>query len=155
MHTQRDNYSLGCAGLAAGTAGSVSIGNALHFAIAGRAYFKAATANIALVLLASTPAQATQNLAANQVSCFFFFIDAAGTVTYRQFKDLKTGAGGAGYASGAFEWPGEEPGQACIGAMKIATAAAQTFTPGTTVPGTANTATFYNVADDLGVPIPY
>jgi hypothetical protein len=157
MHTKRDNYALGAAGLSAGTAGSVSIGNILHYQIAGRAYAKAATANIALVLLAAYTGgavQAATNLAANQTTVLFFFIDAAGTVTYRQ-SAVRTGSTGPGYASGAFEWPPEEPNHACIGAVKIQTIAAQTFTPGTTVPGTANTATWYNVANDLGVPIPY
>ncbi len=155
MHTQRDNYSLGCAGLSAGTAGSVSIGNILHYQIAGRTYVKAATANIALSLLASVPAVATQNLGNNQVTCLFFYIDAAGTVTYKQNPTLRTGAAGAGYASGGFEWPLEEPNHAIIGAVKVSAGAAQTFTVGTTVFGTANTATFYNVGNDLGVPIPY
>ena len=153
MHTQRDNYSLGSAGLGAGTgAGTIKTQNILHYAIAGRTYAKAVTDNIAL---AAKGGAAIVALAANQVACLLLFIDAAGTITYRQSK-TKTNSTGAGYTPGAFELVPDEADAACFGALKIACNASGAFTPGTTaLNATGVTATFYNLGDDYGVPIPF
>jgi hypothetical protein len=152
MKTSRDNMSLGSAGLAEGTnANTFQLAALLHFVIAGRAYRKAITDNIAMAVF---PGTAFVALANHQVCTLFVMIDAAGTVTILQ-SAIKTASTGAGYVPGAFEWPGDYPDHACIGAIKVQTAAT-TFTPAATDLGAANvTDTYYDVAVDYGKPIPY
>lgn len=158
MLTKRDTMSLGCAGMAvAGTPAlsAFKVTNILHYLIAGLAYIKAATDNIAWAIFVATPALAFTSLAASQQSVFFFFIDAAGAITVMQGK-VVVGSTGASYVPGAFEWPGDDPTRACIGAVKVNCNASGAFVPGTTALNAANmTVTFYNAAFDYGVPIPY
>lgn len=160
MHTARDNYSLGSAGLVAGTTSTISVANAVAYCIAGRSYLKAAALNVVLAL--KTGGVALPVLAANQASVIFLFLDAAGALTYSAAAKsdgtarVGVSATGASYLPGAFEWPQEEAGFAIIGAVKITTNASGAFTIGTTALGAANTtATFYNVANDLGVSVPF
>lgn len=153
MHTKRDNYSGGCAGLATGTTTTISVANAFAFAIAGRAYQKAAALNFAPAL--RTGATAFVALAASQSTVFYVWIDIAGAVTLTQGK-VGTSATASGYQAGAFEWPQDDSAYACIGAIKVTTNASGVFTVGTTAFGAANTTvTYYNVMDDYGVAIPY
>ncbi len=153
MHTPRDNYSLGCAGLATGTTTTLSNANAFPYQIDGRSYQKAAALNVAPALKTGSPAFVA--LAANQSTCFFAHIDPAGTITLTQGK-VGSSSTAAGYQAGAFEWPQEDKGFACIGAIKVTTNATGAFTVGTTAFGAANTTvTYYNAGDDYGVAIPY
>jgi hypothetical protein len=156
MHTQRDNYSLGCAGLASGTgAGTVKTQNILHYALAGRTYVKAVTDNIALAVQTAVPVNVNTALAASQVAVFFLFLDSAGAMSFKQ-SAIKNNTTAAGYVPGAFEWPADDGLFTCIGAMKIAVNASGVFTAGTTaLNATGVTPTFYNVGDDYGVAIPY
>lgn len=153
MITNRDNYSLGSAGLAEGTnANTFQIAALLHFVIGGRAYRKAITDNIAMAAFTGTSLTA---LAAHQVCAFFAMIDAAGAVTLLQ-SAIKTASTGDGYTPGAFEWPRDITGYACIGAITVQTAAATTFTPASTDLGAAGiTDAYYDVALDYGEPIAY
>lgn len=166
MLTKRDNLSLGSAGLAAGTgAGTFKTQNALDYMIAGRAYQKAITDNIAFSLRVKVPAEVALSVPASKTQVYFLLIDPAGTITYTQARTSVADAGSvrglpgssaaANYQAGAVEWPLEEEGRALIGAIKVATNAAGAFIPGTTSLGAANqTVTYYNVAGDYGVPIP-
>lgn len=153
MNTIRDNYSLGAAGLAEGTnANTFKTSNILHYQIAGRAYVKAATDNIAFAAgtFSAFVAQAAQKLCA-----YFFHIDSAGAVTVQQSAQVPNNQV-AGYKAGAFEWPPEVEGLTCIGALVVDTRNAATFTAGATDLGAADvTDTFYNVALDYGRPISY
>lgn len=163
MHSMRDNYSLGCAGLVAGTGATISIANAMTYQLAGRSFLKAATANVALAVKASGLTAVLPVLAASQIGCIFLFLDAAGNLTYSSactpmgvaiVKVNVTAA--SGYVAGAFEHPPEEAGFVCVGAVKITTTAAGTFTIGTTALGAANTtAVFHNFATDMGVSVPF
>lgn len=156
MHTVRDNYALGCAGLAEGTnANTFKTSNNLHYQIDGRSYFKAATDNVAFALQAQTPAASIVPLVASQVACLFIMIDPAGALTYKQ-STAKPSTTASTYQPGAFEWPQEDKGFACIGAIKIATNASGAFTAASTDLGASNqTVTYYNTATDYGVSIPY
>jgi hypothetical protein len=166
MLTKRDNLSLGSAGLATGTgAGTFKTTTVLDYMIAGRAYQKAATDNIAMALRVKSPAEVAVNVPASKTQVYFFLIDAAGAITYTQARQsvndsgnvrgMPGSASAANYQASAVEWPLEEDGRACIGAVKVATNASGAFIPGTTSFGAANqTVTFYNVAGDYGVPIP-
>lgn len=166
MLTKRDNLSLGSAGLAAGTgAGTFKTQQILDYMIAGRAYQKAVTDNIAFVLRVKTPAEVVVNVPANKTQVYFLLIDAAGAITFTQARQSVADAGvlrgmpgsatAANYQASALEWPLEESGTACIGAIKVATNASGAFIPATTSLGAANqTVTYYNVAGDYGVPIP-
>lgn len=170
MLTKRDNMSLSAAGLAGGsvaTSGQFKTSNNLNYIIAGLAYFKAPTDNIAQVALPRSPAVALGNLGANQVTCIFVSIDVAGNLFFEQNQRapavlggstvyLPPSATGAGYNIGTFEWPSETKGYALIGAIKVATNATGAFVFGTTALNAANqVTTFYNVAADYGVPIPF
>jgi hypothetical protein len=150
MRTIRPAYSLGSAGLAEGTnANTFKTSNILHYAIGGRAYVKAATDNIAFAAHSSSALAA---LAALKTAMFFFFIDSAGTITVVQGTTYPA-TGQQDYVSRAIEWP-ELANNACIGAMKIQTNNAATFTAGSTDLGATDVVdTFYNVADDYGVPV--
>lgn len=153
MLTPRDNYSLGCAGLVAGTTSTISIGNAMAFGIAGRTFQKAAAANVVPAL--RTGATAAVALTLNQACVFWWWLDTAGALTYSQ-SDVRNSATHAQYVPGAFGMPGEEAGYTLIGAVKITTNASGAFTIGTTAMGAANTtATFYNFGLDYGVPITF
>lgn len=171
MITKRDNMSLGCAGLAVAgtpTSGAFKISNILHYIIAGLAYLKAATDNIAQVVLPiAAGGLPFVNLAASQISVVFVSIDASGAVFLHQGQATsQTQLGGAvyvvpsltgaGYQTGAFEWPAEAKDYALIGAIKIATNASGAFVFGTTSLAAANqTVTYYNAAVDYGVAIPF
>lgn len=154
MITGRDNSSLGCAGLATATTTTLfKTLNALAYGIDGRSYQKAATDNIPLALKAGASAMAV--MAASQVVVLFIHLDTAGTVTY-SVSTVRANSTAAGYTAGGVEWPQEDKGFACIGAIKITTNASGAFTLGTTAFGAANTTvTYYNVASDYGVAIPY
>ena len=163
MQSKRDNLCDTSAGLAAGgTAGTVGIGNAFSYQIAGRIYQKAAAASVTL-----TPKPGTTALAvpANSTQVLFLSVDPAGNVVYEQARGQVAASGykqgllasntAAGYAPGAYEWPQEDAGYALIGAVKIATNASGAFTPGVTSLGASNqVVTYYNVGQDLGVCIP-
>ena len=153
MKTSRDNMSLGAAGLAEGTAANTfQIANILHYVIAGRAYRKAVTDSIAFAA-GSFPAFVAQS--AQKLCAYFFHIDAAGAVTVQQSAQVPNNQA-VGYRAGAFEWPAEIDGLACIGALVIDTRNAATFTPASTDLGAADVIdTFYNVAVDYGRPINY
>ena len=167
MQTKRDNLSLGAAGLAAGTAaGTFKTLNTINYQIGGRVFSKAATDNMAFTIMPKTPAVVALSVPANKTQVFFISLDAAGNAVYEQARNSVADAGilrglgasstGAGYNGGAYEWPLETNGFAVIGAIKIATNAAGGFVPGTTSLAAANqTVTFYNVAEDYGVAIPY
>lgn len=151
MRTNRDAYSLGAAGLAEATttAGAVKNTNALNYVINGRAYQKAATTDVAMVADASS---AFVTLSAKKVSVFFAFLDTAGTLTFVQ-SGVYDNAQAAGHVSRAIDWP-DVPNKACIGAMKVETNNAATYTPNVTDLSAADVVdTFYNVADDYGVPV--
>ena len=157
MQTKRDNMSLGAAGLAEGTnAGTLKTSNILHYIVKGRAYIKAVTDNIAFALMTKVPALAILPLTASQVGVFFISVrQSDGALVYEQSAS-KPSATGAGYQAGAFEWPSEVEGHALIGAIKVATNASGAFTAATTDLGAANqTVTYYDVAVDYGIPIPY
>lgn len=148
MKTTHENHSLGCAGLAIGTnAGSFKTSNNVHFQIAGRSYFKAATDNL-------TFTAGHTNLGNNQTCAFFVWIDSAGTVTTTQSAIVPSTSAATGYQKGAWGIPIDAT-KALVGAIVVSCSAAQTFTVGTTVLGTGNTATYINLADDLGAPITY
>lgn len=148
MKTTHENHSMGCAGLAIGTnAGSFKTLNACVFQIAGRSYIKAATDNL-------TFTAGHTNLANSQTCAFFVWVDSAGAITTTQSAIVPSTSAATGYAKGAWGIPVDNT-KALLGAIVISCSAAQTFTVGTTVPGTANTATFINFADDLGAPIQY
>lgn len=152
MRSARAAYSLGSAGLAEGTnANTFQIANILHFVINGRAYRKAVTDNIAFAAeTALTSAFVAQ--AAKKVCVYFFFIDSGGTVTVSQGTQYAATTE-QDYVSRAIDWP-QVTDKACFGAMKIQTNNSATFTPASTDLGATDVVdTFYNVADDYGVPI--
>lgn len=144
MFTTRDSYSNGVAGLAAGTGGTFN-NTATTYCINGRAYAKAAVTNTNAFTAGHT------NLANNQQCVFFIGLNAAGAfVTYQ--SAIFPSATGSGYLPRAVDWPNPD-GVAIVGAIVISCNGSQTFTVGTTVPGTANTATFINVMLDYGTPV--
>ena len=163
MQSKRDNLCVGTAGLGiGGTPSQVAIGFDFPYQIAGRTFRKAATASVPLVPRAGT---APLSVPANSTQVLFFHVDPAGNVTYSQARQVVVSVGimaglqpslsAPGYTPGAIEWPQEDAGFAVIGAVKIATNATGAFVPGTTAFNAANqVATFYNVSQDLGVPIP-
>ena len=165
MNSKRDNLSLGCAALANGTtAASIKTQNIVHYQIGGRSFAKAVTDNIALTALVQVPAVPLVSLAASQQSCFFVLIDAAGNVVLRQWSgnqlnvstSVVAASNAAAYVPGFFEWPQEDTLYAIIGAFKVSTNASGAFVPGTTSQAAANqTVTYFNVAQDLGLPIPF
>jgi len=150
--TTRKSYSLGCAGLAEGTnANTFKTSNILHFNIGGRAYVKAATDNIAFAAeTALTAAFVAQ--AALKVCIYHFFIDSAGAITVVQGTQYPATTEQS-YQARAIDIPFVD-GKACIGALKIQTNNAATFTPASTDLGATDVVdTFYNFADDLGTPV--
>ena len=145
MLTKRDNYSLGAANLATGTATAKvrTTTNVSQFVINGRSYFKAATDD--LWTLSGTA------LAANEVCAFFLYLDASGTASVAQSEIKRASTAASGYVAGAFEWPDPE-NKAVIGAVLIKSGGSA-FTPGTTA--LTSVATYINAAGDYGVPIAY
>lgn len=143
--TTRDNFACSAANLAIGTTTTKArtTTNVAHYVIDGRAYFKAATDDLAT--LSGT------SLTTHQVCAFFIWLDAAGTCTVTQ-SDIATAATAtSGYVAGAIAWP-DLPLKACIGAVLIKSAGA-TFVPGTTA--LTSVATYINIAFDYGKPIAY
>ena len=153
MRTQtRKSYALGCAGLAEGTnANTFKTSNILHFNIAGRSYVKAATDNIAFAAETSITAAFVAQ-AAKKVCVYHAFIDSAGAITWTQGTQYDATTE-QGYMSRAIDTP-QVDGKACIGALKIQTNNAATFTPASVDLGATDVVdTFYNFADDYGTPI--
>lgn len=148
MKTTRDNYCLGHAGLAAGTLGTFN--NAAFVAnIQGRAISKGATTNTNT--FTTSGSGFVGNLGNNQQSVFFVTMTAAGVIATVQ-SAIFPSASASGYVPRAVDWP-VYADRVVIGAIVISCGAAQTFTVGTSVPGTGNTATFVHVADDYSVPV--
>jgi hypothetical protein len=152
MQTSRDNYCLSAAGVLEGTgANTFQIAALTHFVIGGRAFSKAITDNIAMAAFTGTTFVALGN---HQTCALFIMTNSAGTVTVLQ-SAVKTALTGTSYVPGAFEWPGDLDGFACLGAILVRTAAT-TFTPAATDLSAASvTATFHNVAIDYSKPIAY
>lgn len=150
--TTRDNFATTAAGLAEGTnANTFQIANITHFVIDGRAFRKAVTDNIAFAVATGTAHVA---LAAHQVCVFWILINAAGTVTAFQ-SEIKTASTGVGYEPGAFAIP-DRDSVAVIGGILVQTAAATTFTAGSTDLGAAGvTDTYVDLVMDYGRPITY
>ena len=148
MLSHRDNYSLGFAALAAGTLGTYNTG-AINYSRDARGFTKAATTNAST--FTTSGAGFVGNLGNNQQSVFFVCLNDAGTFSTIQ-SAIEIALSGVGYVSKSVEWPNPAD-RAVVGAIHISCSGAQTFTVGTTVPGTANTAVFYNVVGDYGKPI--
>lgn len=149
----RDNFSIGNAALAEGTnANTFQIAAAVSFVIGGLAYTKAIADNIAFAVATGTTHTALAN---HQVCVFFILVNSAGTVTALQSAiKVASTATATAYEAGAFGWP-ELADVACIGAIKVQTAAT-TFTAGSTDLGAASvTDTYYNVAFDYGKSITF
>lgn len=166
MLTKRDNFALGCAGV--GIAGTPALSaikttNALAVQIDGQTYQSAATDNRAFTIIPATisPPAAFVSLAASKSSCFFVWLNPAGTAYVEQVTKVgvafvPASVTGSGYAAGIFEWPMDRPGYALIGAIKVVTNASGAFVPATTSLAAANqTVTYYNVGPDLGLGVPY
>ena len=127
-------FCLSKAGLAGNSSTKANIviaapnGAGVDYCIGGALYHKADTASIAL------GAQPTQ--AANTTCLYLVCLDAAGTVSVVKGKDVANG-------SGVIHYPAVPAGMCAIGAIKVKTAAAVTFTGGTTnLDATGVTATF-------------
>lgn len=148
MLTTRDNVCLSVAGLAIGTTTSKAKSvNRVDYTIAGRAYSKAATDD--LFTLSGT------SLAVNEVCAFYLWLDSSGAASITQSAVKKNSTATSGYVEGAFEWP-LSPTKVCIGMLKVSTAVAATFIPGTTALGASNvTTTYVNALGDYGAPITY
>lgn len=148
----RAAYSLGCAGLAEGTnANTFQVANILHYNIAGRSYRKAVTDNIAFAAETSITAAFVAQ-AAKKVCVYHAFIDSAGAITWTQGTQYDATTE-QGYQARAIDTP-HVSGKACIGALKIQTNNAATFTPASTDLGATDVVdTFYNFADDYGTPV--
>jgi hypothetical protein len=146
--SQRDNCSLGCAGLAEGTnANTFKTSNIVHYVINGRCYVKAATDNLAFS--AGHTAQI-----AKQICAYFVLIDTAGTVTTQQ-STIKSNSQAQGYLAGAWEWP-HVANKAVLGAIVVDAQNAATFTAAATDLGAADVVdTYHNVADNYGTPVTY
>lgn len=123
------NMCLGKALLAEGTnANTFKTTNAINFAIDGVVYAKSATDNIAF----ATGGDAFVQQAAGETRYYLFQIDSAGTITVIQGEN-----GG--------EIPQPAASRCAIGAMKIVTNNAATFTPGSTDLGATDVVdTFYD-----------
>lgn len=142
----RENACLSAAGLAEGTnANTFKTTYAISYNIGGRTYYKAATDNLAF--------SAGTALAAKQVCVFFVMIDSAGTVTTEQSTIYANATAASGYKKVAFEWPNPAT-KACIGAIRVVTNNAATFTPTSTDLGATDVVdTFFDVALDYGNPV--
>jgi hypothetical protein len=149
MESKRDNMSLGCAGLLEGTgANTFKITNTVNVLIAGRSYQKPATDSLPFTA-------GHTSLAAKQTCAFFVHIDTALAVTTTQ-SAIVSNSQAQGYVKGAWEWPAEVAGKACIGAIVVDCQNAAVFVPNTTDLGATDVVdTYHNVAHDYGVPIGY
>lgn len=145
MFSTRDNYCNTSPQLAAGTGGTFNTA-LINFSVDGRGFSKAATTNTSA--FTTSGAGFVGNLGNNQQSVFFICVNAAGTISSIQ-SAIEVAPSGVGYVSKGVEWPNPSD-RAVIGAIHISCSGAQTFTVGTTVPGTANTAVFYNSVGDYG-----
>lgn len=145
MQTYRDNFAASCAVVAEGTnANTFKTSQALSYTINGLGYFKAATDNIAFT--------AGTALAASQKCAFYIAIDAAGTFSTIQ-GDIVTPSP-TGDQRKAAEIP-NPAALAIVGAIVVTTAAATTFTPGSTDLSAAGvTFTAYNFVSDYSNPLP-
>ncbi len=114
----------------AGTTSKVRSNGTCPYMVDGVFQSKASTDN--LWTLAGT------NSAASQTAIFLLYLDAAGTATTAQ-----VGPAASETACIAL-LPALPDAKALIGSVKIATSSSQTFTPGTDVLGTGNTATYYD-----------
>jgi hypothetical protein len=84
-------------------------------------------------------------LAALQVCLFAVWLDSAGAVTTTQGKIISTADLSNGIT--VLAMPADQNSKCCIGLIRVATAAATTFTPGTTDLSAAGiTATYYDCA---------
>lgn len=118
----RDNYSLGAPGIAEGTnANTFKITNAFSYVLGGRAYYKAATDNLAF--------SAGTALGNSQRSAFFVAIDAAGTVTTIQGSIVTPSPSGDQRKAAEIPNPSDKT---VIGFISVTTGAAATFTPAAT-----------------------
>lgn len=124
------NCSLTAAGLAEGTnAATIKTVNTVNYSIGGQLYTKAATDNIAIT--------ATAQQAISTFCLYLVSIDAGGTVTVTKGTELGTDTA---------VLPALPASSAPIGAFKIATDGATTYTGGTTDNGAAGiTDTYYDL----------
>jgi hypothetical protein len=145
--TKRDNHAVTSPGLAIGTTTTkVNTGLACAYNIGGRAYSKAATADV--FTLAGT------SLAVRQTCAFFLLLDASGAATVEQsaIKEASTSTSTTTrYVPGAWDWP-DPTDKAVIGAVVITTAGLA-FVPGTTA--LTGVAAYVNAGPDYGSPITY
>jgi hypothetical protein len=139
----RDAVCLGSAGLAIGsTTSGFSTARAVTVALNGRAVNAPAVATRAFTA-------GLTSLAINQACAFFIVADSAGALNTVQ-SPIVIGSG-AGYVAGGFDVPNPATG-AVVGAIVIKAGGA-VFVPGTTA--LTGVATYYDLALDYGVPIPY
>ena len=119
-------------------------GAGIDYCIKGLAYHKADAATVLPLTAAAAQDVSTKCL-------YLIQINAAGTVSSVKGREVLTADLTAG--NDVLEWPMPSDDTQCpIGAVKIETAAATTFTAGTTALDAAGiTETYYNIC--LGVPI--
>jgi hypothetical protein len=130
--SSHNTLSLGNSQLAEGTnANTIKTVQAIDFMIGEQLYSKAVTDNIAMTAAAQQAAL---------TSCMYLItINSSGTVKVTKGTEQVTGSGQP------LLWPTVPANEAVIGAIKIATAAATTFTSGSTDLSAAGiTATYYN-----------
>ncbi len=83
--------------------------------------------------------------AASQTAIFLFFLDGAGTgATVVQVGPYSAYQAFTALQMCDLNLPALTDGSALIGSLKIVTSSSQTFTPGSSVIGTGNTATYYD-----------
>ena len=125
--------ALASGALAAGTnAGSFKTTATVPFLVNG--VFKSLSATDNLTFTAGHTA-----LGNSQACVFAVWVDGSGTVTTTQGPIVNNGDNCPVPAQ-------KTAGTVVIGLIKVVTSSSQTFTPGTTVLGTGNTATYINVA---------
>lgn len=153
--TTRDSYCVTAPGIAEGTnANTFKTTYATTAVVDGRTVYKAATDNIAFAAFTGTSLTA---LAAKQTCAFFHMLKASdGAISQIQSAIVPSSAG-TSYAPGAWEWPAEREGYACIGATVIRTDGTATFTAGSTDLGASDVVdTHYDASTGVyGKPITY
>ena len=82
--------------------------------------------------------------AASQTAIFLLFSTAAGTASVVQVGPYSAYQGLTAEEMCIQNLPALTDGAALLGSLRIVTSSSQTFTPGTSVPGTGNTATYYD-----------
>lgn len=87
--------ALGNAGIAAGTTTTLTIANAISYAIAGKAYSKGATSNIATPTTDAVTGSAFPALSANQGAVVLVGLDASGNLKAAQGPSQALDATGA------------------------------------------------------------